>query len=1372
MSGIKDAFVNKPELWFFVGFAIILLVIIIVLAWLLRRRRKAPAPAAAAPEPVVAAVKEPAGDGAVFPSVPELRHSFLNGMAIYRDYVAGSRNPYLVPWFAIIGPEDSGKTTLLDVLDSVRPPAKTLGSRSDRPIGCSWWFFQRAVVLDIGGEAIARADGSASGEMVWTTLLGLLRRYRPRRPLDGIILTLPVNQLTGPDALSSSQLTALANQLYARLWQTQKAFGFTLPVHVVITKCDLVPGFDAFTHMLPLHMRRQMLGWSNPHPLGTVFRPEWITEAFSALDDSLFQAQLELYGQARGYAADDDLFFPRAIQELVEPLRATLTTVFKRTAFQESLYFRGVYFAGDATADHATDAPNVAPVFVQDLFERKIFAEHDLARAIVRWAWGNTPWQTAGLITTAVVAVVGFSVLTLSAVRLSNFAGNALPALQNLAMQIRTLSDQSDVRAADGTVRPMVADPAMAQEAARNISRIDDEWPVLLSPQRLFSTLPKRTAAALSVGYYRLISGAMRDRLDRKGHDLANAPAPGDLPRDMAPEMARLRAALVQMVAFERAARLFEAINGTEELGGFDILYEYTLGAKPSPEFLNRVENYSFTVPPSNNDLEGASLDGDLSPFLLDSYHDAAAARIVSLADAYLARLSGGGEAMQRLAQVSDDLNAIVSGQRRDTLDATFASVNDGLHDSGTLLETQDTTWIGATSATLGSDMQEVLNAIAASKLLGTSVRDTILAHADAAFERLKIANQPINSVVGPLVARNNEHLSLSPVAQQLRSNLSGLLSRSFIREARGALSPSLTRGAPVLWDAQTLETAVGLAEDYLLFESKDAGAFPKALQAPVRGFARIRLGNAILATVARSQIPFTSESAIGRQEVENDLRVQIRSFRAASPLLLQLLHILDQLSLTQAHDILFDAVTRQAGDLLGRVDQLLEADRPYQPEGGDFHNWNGGKIDVASLFAQRTPVELDQYLDSLKTRIGVLAHDLADPLVEFLYKPEMRRSSRVNQATKWAAITLQLDRYENSKPSSSLTSLEKFITSGMDDMDENNCTAKLPNTARLPADDYFQLRLRDLAQHAQDRCRQLVDERILASYTAIARAFNERLAGAYPFVETTPSAVQPQVDLETLKDFFAIFDRDADSLVEALRARARYGVGDTRALQFMENMLKVRTFLRPLLSDSGEHALVLDVDFRANVAEEIGGNEIIEWRMEAGGGTTDNTQTARRLRWHYGDPVAIVLRWAKDGTMMPAVVEGYSNVVVDNYTVRYAYRSPWSLLTLLQRHGMTQMITPSGLHTSQVMGFTVLCRPNNTSVGALERRRVFIAVALKRIVTEEGKPTREERLSLPAFPIAAPMLDGTTPITASVWRSPVDLQRGIDQQVPAGGNP
>ncbi len=185
----------------------------------------------------------------------------------WRDWMSISGGSYLydLPWYVFIGAPGAGKTTALVNSGLSFPLAEKFGPGAIRGVGgtrnCDWWFTDEAVLIDTAGRYTTQDSHQSEDKSAWEGFLGLLKKARPRRPLNGVFLTVSVADLLsqGPEAR-----TQLAASIRARLLELDGKLTTRLPVYVLVTKSDLLYGFTDYFDDLGKEQRAQVFGFTLP----------------------------------------------------------------------------------------------------------------------------------------------------------------------------------------------------------------------------------------------------------------------------------------------------------------------------------------------------------------------------------------------------------------------------------------------------------------------------------------------------------------------------------------------------------------------------------------------------------------------------------------------------------------------------------------------------------------------------------------------------------------------------------------------------------------------------------------------------------------------------------------------------------------------------------------------------------------------------------------------------------------------------------------------------------------------------------------------------------------------------------------------------
>lgn len=315
---------------------------------------------------------------------------------------------YALPWYLVLGLENAGKTSLINrsgqnfVFSSV---LRASGNKSQNPYSFDWWISDDAVLIDPDGELLTQGqmDEGEDGKVerrLWDHFIQWLEKTRSRRPLNGVVLALDIENLS---TASTSERRAYSGLLRARLRELMETLSTRLPVYITLTKLDLLYGFEPFFRQYTRAQREQVLGFT--FSMDSVKNQDsWLDEFdknyssfITRINDCLPRSLLNsidaeerraIYSFARQMAGMHDV--------LKQFFHDTLgSDQFSTSALVRGVYFLSVYQQGvpsnafvDAASrryslpdsiNSAQNAKNSTPYFTQKLFSGIIYAEAGLA---------------------------------------------------------------------------------------------------------------------------------------------------------------------------------------------------------------------------------------------------------------------------------------------------------------------------------------------------------------------------------------------------------------------------------------------------------------------------------------------------------------------------------------------------------------------------------------------------------------------------------------------------------------------------------------------------------------------------------------------------------------------------------------------------------------------------------------------------------------------------------------------------------------------------------------------------------------------------------------------------------------------------------
>ncbi len=169
---------------------------------------------------------------------------------------------YELPWYIFIGAPGSGKTTALMnaglqflLGDGAKGAVQGVGGTRN----CEWWFTQDAVLIDTAGRYATQESDRDVDASAWDNFLALLKKTRPRQPINGVLLTVNIQDLLQQGTTERQEHAA---KLRARLQELQGKLGVRAPVYVLVTKADLIGGFNESFEALGKEERDQVWGFT------------------------------------------------------------------------------------------------------------------------------------------------------------------------------------------------------------------------------------------------------------------------------------------------------------------------------------------------------------------------------------------------------------------------------------------------------------------------------------------------------------------------------------------------------------------------------------------------------------------------------------------------------------------------------------------------------------------------------------------------------------------------------------------------------------------------------------------------------------------------------------------------------------------------------------------------------------------------------------------------------------------------------------------------------------------------------------------------------------------------------------------------------
>ncbi|HEK1094938.1 TPA: type VI secretion system membrane subunit TssM [Proteus mirabilis] len=386
---------------------------------------------------------------------------------------------YQLPWYVLLGAPGSGKTTALVNSGIHFPLVDRFGKTTLQNIAstrnCDWWFAEDAVLLDTSGHYTIQKDHSNSKTHEWKSFLGLLKKYRPRQPINGVVITINLADLINR---TPEECLEQARAEHKCLVELRESLKIDFPVYVMITKVDLLRGFSAHFEQYNETQRDQIWGF-------TFNREETKKADFSLISayEQNFEQLLQrlnkgladtMLNEENPHKCGDIYLFPQAFSRLRNVLGNYLNALFATSNFEKAFIPRGIYFTSGAqhqlpvmqTEDSlcATSSENEGDkkgadednalqntsknksYFLKHVLEKVIFRESALATNNRWWVYCSTTLHWIGYLSLAVIfftcALFLYSSYSNNKTYL-NEVNNHIPAIERQSQGMELYNDQN-----------------------------------------------------------------------------------------------------------------------------------------------------------------------------------------------------------------------------------------------------------------------------------------------------------------------------------------------------------------------------------------------------------------------------------------------------------------------------------------------------------------------------------------------------------------------------------------------------------------------------------------------------------------------------------------------------------------------------------------------------------------------------------------------------------------------------------------------------------------------------------------------------------------------------------------------------------------
>ena len=351
---------------------------------------------------------------------------------------------YQMPWYVVLGAAGTGKTTALRESGLNFPLESSFGASISGLAGtkdCDWFLTDDAVLLDTAGR-LSLQDDNEEDSYDWLEFVSLLKKYRPRQPINGVVVTIGLDDILDAE----TDFKNITRELRKRIQEMRAKLGISFPVYLMVTKLDILKGFEEFFSSLDEEQRKKYLGFTIPadevkedNGVATV---GYVAKQLETIRDNIESSYLRVINDVPNQTEKDAIFtFSNEFSVLNDRLVLLFRELYKSSKFEDSIQWRGIFFTsayqdGESIdpvfnnimsnfeltpkyiKENASGSQISKSYFIHDLFTDVIFNDANLASNNKVWSTKNQILKWIG------IGAIASSALLASAFMFNSFLAN------------------------------------------------------------------------------------------------------------------------------------------------------------------------------------------------------------------------------------------------------------------------------------------------------------------------------------------------------------------------------------------------------------------------------------------------------------------------------------------------------------------------------------------------------------------------------------------------------------------------------------------------------------------------------------------------------------------------------------------------------------------------------------------------------------------------------------------------------------------------------------------------------------------------------------------------------------------------------------
>lgn len=1269
--------------------------------------------------------------------------SFVNAISILKNTVSKNDYKYSVPWYLVLGPEGAGKSSILENLNDLLVPG--VDKEALITSVCQWFLYTNALAVEISSSVFDITSASKKINNNWQLLANLFCYYRPRKPLDGIVLTIPYDIIAGTESYPGAYKT-MAQNIFDNIWWMQQKINIRVPIYIIITKFDQAKGVNELMTNLNVNEKDQIFGWSSVYGINEAYSPIWVDEAIGYISNVVNELILKI--AVRSLSEDTYsgiLSVPYEINNITDNLKLFTNTLFAPHDRFEGLMLRGIYFSAsennndfsklDLSLLNAEKSEfqvlrrNGALNFIKDLFCEKIFLESNIAKPIVNNAFHNSRFVFIKRFLYVSIIVFLFFGFLFDFRRIESEFNKLGIYIHEINLSVKKLKTK------------FLKKPINLDKELRNTLTLMSEIKIngiksIFTPISFFYDIESDIKKVISDSFDTAIINSIYSDLKYKINDIDKKIAEinirdGEVYEDLfaLEEFHKLTEYVKKVIAIQEVEDQYNSLlhrdNGTyiNTITNFLFSEQFNVSKFLEKRIKTNTNHPTFSI------TEHKEIIQENIKILFSNFIKAVFPKIFS----------------KIFENITISINNISDQLEDIEVNLDIKELLDLYNKLGVVISfitSKTFEWMSGNSFNPGGNFLVLKKELSKIKVLDNLFIQKLQNFADQSLIIFKNSLMNYKTVAtGPILKRTKNIIAMCPssTCKIFYNELGELLKEPFMLNINKTNLLKIIPNTKLLyWNQDMIKQASVLVQHFINFKSSKLINMSAQNRTFFLEISKRILRGIIYSLVAKSQ---------NLKEISSDdsvaLSLLIDNVNNLSEVESSLFVIMDFLSEEFSYNKseMFSLFRLYYIRVLSDLDKFFEKNTPFDFNQNIFDTWNGDVSPNKHMLNVTENDQVKEYIDVQISSLQNMAKLVAEP-VNLLLKSKYLKVSGPDEflIDKWNNIIKFVNEYISKKPGNSVSLLENFIYHTLSEVNLNNFDeVDFGNKYVFNTKDFFLMTRAKIASALYKRVKVIKQNNVLDKYNQIAEFFNNNLSGRFPFVKFA-NIYTEDVEVDKVIEFLSMiksFDNNFRKTLAKLK-----NVDKTNSIKdvenFINNILDIKELLEAFVSHVGSgdenlSKLTCSVSFFSMRDQEVGYEQILISKMIFGGIELNSFDSNKNTAcWIPGDDIHCIFQWAMNSYELPYMSKN-PLLTVDGQEAIFKYSGKWGLLRLINSNKVSGSTYPS---SGVILKFDI---PTIDKKTGKHKRNAKILIRLKvQLSTESGK---YKYISIPSFPFFAPKI-------------------------------